>query len=74
MREKREGRAYCAIFLLSQSFSAWLLLIGRYGNVTFFFSVNVFVWYTSGFEGTKCCIMRLNFISKARLIFNRLDR
>ena len=28
---------YCAIFLLCQSFSAWLLLIERYGNVTFFF-------------------------------------
>ena len=41
---------YCAIFLLCQSFSAWLLLIERYGNVTFFFSVYVFVWYTSGFE------------------------
>ena len=41
---------YCAIFLLCQSFSAWLLLIGRYGNVTFVFSVSVLVWYISGFE------------------------
>ena len=36
---------YCAIFLLCQSFSAWLLLIGRYGNVKFFFSGSVCVVY-----------------------------
>lgn len=41
---------YCMIFLLCQSFSAWLLLIGRYGNVTFVFSFSVFVGFTSGFE------------------------
>ena len=33
---------YCAIFLFCQSFSAWLLLIGRYGNVNFFFLLMFF--------------------------------